>query len=175
MKAPFKLVNRSAAVVCCLIVALCAATVLASGGARAAPVDDNLAGLNTANGRLARDFVDLWFNQHKPEEAFDRYVSHDHYMNHAIYSASVNEPKTFEQEKQEEARVTPSGGSHFEFRQIIAQGSLVFMHIQVVHGAPDPGSELVVLLRIRDGKITDHWDLHAPLKADSAVFADLDR
>lgn len=96
-------------------------------------------------------------------------------MNHAVYSASVNEPKSFAQEKQEEARVTPSGGSHFDFKQIIVQGSLVFMHIHVVHAAPDPGNELVILLRIRDGKITDHWDLHAPLKADSAVFAGLDR
>lgn len=152
-----------------------ALAVLAGGAARAAPADDNLAGLDTVNGRLARDFVDLWFNQHKPEEAFDRYVSHDHYMNHAVYSASINQPKTFEQEKQEEARVTPCGGSHFDFKQIVVQGSLVFLHIQVVHAAPDPGSELVILLRIRDGKITDHWDLHAPLKPDSAVFADLDR
>jgi predicted SnoaL-like aldol condensation-catalyzing enzyme len=158
-----------------LFVALSAAAALAAGAAAAAPADDNLAGLETANGRLARDFVDLWFNQHKPEEAFDRYVSHDHYMNHAVYSASVNEPKSFEQEKQEESRATPSGGTHFDFKQIIVQGSLVFLHIQVVHAAPDPGSELVILLRIRDGKITDHWDLHAPLKPDSAVFAGLDR
>ncbi|MGA3156862.1 MAG: hypothetical protein ABSE43_04745 [Steroidobacteraceae bacterium] len=175
MTALVNLIKRSGSGVCWLTMTLCAAALLASAAVRAAPVDDNLAGLETANGRLARDFVDLWFNQRKPEEAFDRYVSHDHYMNHAIYSASVNEPKTFEQEKQEEARVTPSGGTRFEFRQIIAQGSLVFLHIQVVHAAPDPGSELVILLRIRDGKITDHWDLHAPLKADSAVFADLDR
>lgn len=168
-------IKRFGSGICCLIVTLCAAALLTPGAIRAAPVDDNLAGLDTPNGRLARDFVDLWFNQHKPEEAFDRYVSHDHYMNHAIYSASVNEPKSFEQEKQEESRATPSGGTRFEFRQIIAQGSLVFMHIQVVHAPPDPGSELVILLRIRDGKITDHWDLHAPLKADSAVFADLDR
>jgi predicted SnoaL-like aldol condensation-catalyzing enzyme len=160
---------------CALLLALCAALMPISGALSAEPADDNLAGLQTENGRLARDFVDLWFNQHKPEEAFDRYVSHDHYMNHAVYSASVNEPKSFEQEKREEARVTPSGGSRFDFKQIIVQGSLVFMHIHVIHAAPDPGNELVILLRIRDGKITDHWDLHAPLKPDSAVFAGLDR
>jgi len=167
--------SRSGLLLCSVLVALCASTVLSSSAAGAAPADDNLAGLETPNGRLARDFVDLWFNQHKPEEAFDRYVSHDNYMNHAVYSASVNEPKSFEQEKQEESRATPSGGTHFEFKQIIVQGGLVFMHIQVVHAAPDPGSELVILVRIRDGKITDHWDLHAPLKADSAVFAGLNR
>lgn len=158
-----------------LLLLMATALMLARSGASAAPPDDNLIGLQTENGRLARDFVDLWFNQHKPEEAFDRYVSHDHYMNHAVYSASVNEPKSFEQEKLEEARVTPSSRSHFEFEQIISQGGLVFMHIHVIHAAPDPGNELVILLRFRDGKITDHWDLHAPLKADSAVFAGLDR
>ena len=158
-----------------LVLLIGAALVLARGAVSAVPVDDNLIGLQTENGRLARDFVDLWFNQRKPEEAFDRYVSHDHYMNHAVYSASVNEPKTFEQEKLEEARATPSGGSHFEFEQIISQGGLVFMHIHVVHAAPDPGNELVILLRFQAGKITDHWDLHAPLKADSAVFTGLER
>lgn len=158
-----------------LTILMGALLVLSRGTVSAEPVDDNLIGLKTENGRLARDFVDLWFNQHKPEEAFDRYVSRDHYMNHAVYSASVNTPKTFEQEKLEEARATPSAGSHFEFEQIIAQGGLVFMHIHVVHAAPDPGNELIILLRFRDGKITDHWDLHAPLKADSAVFAELDR
>jgi predicted SnoaL-like aldol condensation-catalyzing enzyme len=168
-------VLRRTSMLCALSAVSCITLLLAGTTATAAPANDNLAGLQTENGRLARDFVDLWFNQHKPEEAFDRYVSHDNYMNHAVYSASVNEPKSFEQEKQEEARVTPSSGSHFDFKQIIVQGSLVFMHIHVVHAAADPGNELVILLRIRDGKITDHWDLHAPLKADSAVFAGLDR
>jgi len=169
------LIRRSGVWMSSIFIALCAVAAVASSATGAEPADDNLAGLETANGRLARDFVDLWFNQHKPEEAFERYVSHDNYMNHAVYSASVNQPKSFEQEKQEESRATPSGGTHFDFKQIIVQGSLVFMHIQVVHAAPDPGSELVILLRIRDGKITDPWDLHAPLKPDSAVFAGLDR
>ena len=68
---------RRASLLCAVSAVSCITLLLAGTTATAAPADDNLAGLQTENGRLARDFVDLWFNQHKPEEAFDRYVSHD--------------------------------------------------------------------------------------------------
>jgi predicted SnoaL-like aldol condensation-catalyzing enzyme len=144
------------------------------GAANAPPKDDNLIGLSTANGKLVYDFINLWFNDRKSDQAFDKYVSHDHYMNHAVYSASVDKHPTFEQEKADESRAMGDPSHKFEIKQLIAQGSLVFAHIHVV--VPDgPGNELVMILRVRDGKITDHWDLHEKLKPDSAVFADLDR
>jgi len=34
---------------------------------------------------------------------------------------------------------------------------------------------MVMILRIKDGKVVDHWDLHVPTNSDSVVFADLDR
>jgi predicted SnoaL-like aldol condensation-catalyzing enzyme len=148
----------------------------ASGGAAPA-TDDNMIGLTTPNGKLVYDFVNLWFNEHKTNEAFDRYVSKEHYMNHAVYDASVNKHPSFEEEKIAEARAVPPG-AHFEFKQLIAQGSLVIAHIHAFQDYSqknDPGDEMVMILRVRDGKIVDHWDLHTQLKADSAVFAGLDR
>lgn len=138
------------------------------------PKDDNLIGLSTPNGKLVYDFINLWFNDRKPDEAFDKYVSHDHYENHAVYSASVNKHPSFEQEKADESRAIGDPSHTFEIKQLISQGSLVFAHVHVV--VPDgPGNELVMILRVREGKITDHWDLHEKLKDDSAVFADLNR
>jgi len=139
------------------------------------PVDDNLIGLSTPNGRIAYEFIDLWFNQHKGADAWEKYVSHDNYMNHAVYSASTGKHPTFEEEKAEESRMGTNPALRFDIKQLISQGSLVFAHIHA-HSSPDnPGRELVMILRIRDGKITDHWDLHEALKEDSVVFSGLDR
>jgi len=150
-------------------------TAPAKPAAAAKPVDDNLIGLTTPNGKLVYDFIDLWFNQHQGAAAFDKYVSHDNYMNHAVYSASSSKHLTFEEEKAEEVRATSNPNLHFDVKQIVSQGSLVFVHIHA-HNAPDtPGRELIMILRVRDGKITDHWDLHDALKEDSVVFSGLDR
>ncbi|MFT3906207.1 MAG: nuclear transport factor 2 family protein [Steroidobacteraceae bacterium] len=154
------------------------ALVALAGGAvaadKTAPVDDNMIGLTTPNGKLVYDFINLWFNEHKGAEAFDKYVSHDNYMNHAVYNSSKNKHPSFEEEKAEEARIVPPNAK-FEFKQLIAQGSLVFAHIHASQGGPGPGDEMVMILRVRDGKITDHWDLHTELKEDSVVFEGLVR
>lgn len=136
--------------------------------------NDNMIGLTTPNGKLVYDFINMWFNEHKPAEAFDKYVSHDDYMNHAVYSAIKGKKKTFEEEKAEEAQATPATTT-FEFKQLISQGDLVFAHI-MVHTKSNPfGNELVEIIRVKNGKIVDHWDMHEKMKEDSAVFEGLDR
>lgn len=180
----------------------------------------NLIGLTTPNGKLAYNFIDMWFNEHKAEAAWDQYVARKGYMNHAVYNATkstVN--KTFEQEKAEEARAA-GPNSKFDIKQIVAQGNLVFVHIAATNGeggvgpatgmpatptaapanapaaggmspggAPPAGGmaaggpsgdgkgwdEMVMILRVKDGKIVDHWDMHVPTHSDSVVFEGLDR
>ena len=115
-----------------------------AGGAvaadKAAPVDDNMIGLTTPNGKLVYDFINLWFNEHKGAEAFDKYVSHDNYMNHAVYNSSKNKHPSFEEEKAEEARIVPPQAK-FEFKQ--AAGFRV--HPPEAVGPGDVGSERRVL------------------------------
>ncbi|MFT3905985.1 MAG: hypothetical protein QM718_06765 [Steroidobacteraceae bacterium] len=201
---------------------LCAATLgtLAATAAQAAqtPADiaaakadpnGNLVGLKTENGKLAYNFIDLWFNQHKQSEAWDTYVARKGYMNHAVNGANTGTVnRTYEEEKASEANV--GTGAHFDIKQIIAQGNLVFVHIAATRsgggvppagaapngavpgGAPagpgggppqgNPGSgdgagprELVMVLRIKNGKVVDHWDLHVATNSNSVVFTGLDR
>ena len=160
----------------------------------------NLVGLQTANGRLVYDFINLWFNEHQAEAAWDKYVARHGYMNHAVYNATTKTVNhTFAEEKAEEAR---AAGPHtvFKIKQLIAQGNLVFVHIAASRGeggvgaatgvpaaaAPAPGGpgvqgdgkgddEMVMILRVHHGKIVDHWDLHVPTNSDSVVFEGLDR
>lgn len=155
------------------LMVLGAVAVLTAAGPVCA-ADDNLIGLTEPNGKLAYDFINLWFNEHKPREAFDKYVSKTDYMNHTVYSATLKR-KTFEEEKEDEAKITPAK-ARFEIQQIIAQGPLVFIHIHAFGQPKDPdGDELVEILRIQDGKIVDHWDMWTAMKPDSAVFAGLHR
>jgi predicted SnoaL-like aldol condensation-catalyzing enzyme len=143
-----------------------------AGGAALATRYGNMIGLSTPNGRTAFAFDDLCFNQHKPEEAFDKYVSRDQYMNH---SRTTDVVQTFESEKAKEAAiVTPS--MHFKIEQIVAQGDLVVLHILATKDGGDKnGSELVQILRFRNGKVIDHWSFHVPLQDNSAVFTAMDR
>ena len=84
----------------------------------------------------------------------------------------------------------------------MAQGDLVFLHIVAKSQGPAPASaggapaaaappvtanpggmvadgkgpdEMMMILRVKDGMIVDHWDMHIPTNSNSVVFADLDR
>lgn len=63
----------------------------------------------------------------------------------------------------------------FDFKQILAQGDFVFVHIHAFDGQNPEGDEMVIVLRIKNGKVVDSWDIHAPLKKDSPVFDGLNR
>lgn len=136
-----------------------------------APVG-NFIGLSSANGRIAWDFIDLWFNQKQPGAAFDRYVAPTGYVNHAM--GKPGEVQTFEAQKAAESRIVPPG-SKFIFKQVISQGDLVVLHINAFPGGDTPGDELVEILRIRSGRVVDHWDLHVPAPAGSTVFDRMER
>lgn len=121
------------------------ALLLLAGGAQAqttaSPPDPNgnLIGLKTANGRLVYDFIDLWFNEHQAEAAWDKYVARHGYMNHAVYNATTKTVNhSFAEEKAEEAR---AAGPHtvFKIKQLIAEGNLVFVHIAASHGEGGQG------------------------------------
>ena len=158
-----------------IVATLAAGPALAQDAVTADQLNDpNLPGLQTANGRIVYDFITMWFNQDQPGKAFDTYVSRDNYMDHAVYSASTNKPQNFEEEKAAESRIT-SPGTKFTFEQMVAQGDLVISHILVTNKRNPAGNEMIEIEKVKDGKITDHWDIHVPLKPDSEVFTGLDR
>lgn len=102
--------------------------------------DGNLVGLKTANGKLAYDFINLWFNEHQAEAAWDKYVARHGYMNHAVYNATTKTVnRSFAEEKADEARAA-GPGTVFKIKQIVAQGNLVFVHIAASHGEGGQGA-----------------------------------
>jgi len=158
----------------CLIGVLATAPAMAGQPTADQLNDPNLSGLLTPNGRIVFDFLTLWFNDDQPGAAFDKYVSRDNYMDHAVYSASTSKKQSFDEEKAAESRIT-GPGIHFEFMQMVAQGDTVFSHIKVTNPRNPVGSEMIEIEKLKNGKITDHWDIHVPLKPDSEVFLGLNR
>lgn len=151
-------------------------TALAFGSAAQA-ADCDMQSKDNPNAKVALGWLDLAFNQHKMAEAFDKYISRDNYMNHSVYGASTTKKQSFEEQKAAELKAVPDG-ARFEFKQVMVQGDLVMVHIHAFANPPKAtqwGDEIIEILRVKDGKIIDHWDIHAPLKEDSMVFVGLDR
>lgn len=147
--------------------AVCALA-LAGASAWASGATD-MKGADTPNGRIVRDFVDMEFNQHKPAEAFDKYV-HKDYKNKYMGSPQVIENNNFEGQKAAEVRVfggPMSAQLSLQFKKIIASEDFVFVQ-GLARRAPDAtGDQIWMLFRLKDGKIIEHWDLHAELPANS--------
>lgn len=146
-----------------LLIAAFVTVLFAACAAHAASND--LIGLSTPNGKIAADMLNLWFNEHKPGEAFDKYVSRTDFTDH--YGKETSH--SFEQVRATEIKITGTN-LHFEIKQIIAQGDLVFAHIHVTNGKSELGNELVEIMRFKDGKMVEHWNIHTPLQVDAATF-----
>lgn len=148
-------------------VTACAITALLPPCVHAATEAEDMVGLTTRNGKLAAEMLDLWFNQTKPGEAFDKFVSRTDFTDHYGKNTSTH---AFEQVKASETKMT-TPDIHFEIKKLVAQGDLVFAHILVTSPRTGQyGNELIEIMRFKDGKMTEHWDMHVPLQQDAKQF-----
>jgi predicted SnoaL-like aldol condensation-catalyzing enzyme len=139
-----------------------AALSLVSASALASGATD-MKGAETPNGKVVRAFLDMEMAQHKPAEAFDKYVSKD-YKNKYMGSATAIQDNNFAGQRAAEEKVF--GGNSkitIEIKKMVAADDFVF--VQAL-GKQDPnakgGDQLWMLFRLKDGKIVEHWDIHSP-------------
>lgn len=115
------------------------------------------------NKRAAVEYVDLAFNQGRPEEAVARYQG-PMYIQHNPMAADGAEPfiafvKSFKGEFPE---------SRYEVKRVIAEGDLVVLHAHVTNSPDDRGVAVVDILRFEDGRAVEHWDVIQPIPETSA-------
>lgn len=55
-----------------------------------------------------------------------------------------------------------------EIMRSAADGDLVWLHVHSTEGDDDPGSAVVDIFRVDDGKIVEHWDVIQPVPDKSA-------
>jgi predicted SnoaL-like aldol condensation-catalyzing enzyme len=101
-------------------------------------------------------FWNLAFNEHKPVEAAKLYLAKD-YIQHNPHVASGREAfikafKNFYKDKKN-LKITT------QIKRVIAEDDLVVLHIKKTDHAKDRGTAGVDIFRVKDGKITEHWDV----------------
>ena len=100
-------------------------------------------------------FYDLAFNQHKVQEAADKYIG-DVYLQHNPMVADGKE--AFVKGIGGFVSQAPQARSHI--KRAIAEGDLVVLHIQSQPTPDSLGSAVVDIFRFdENGKIVEHWDV----------------
>ena len=88
------------------------------------------------NKRIALAFVDLALNKKQPQKAADLYLR-DPYIQH---NPQITNGKV-------------------DFKRAIADGDLVMIHSRLTTSATDRGTAVADIVRFRNGKIVEHWDV----------------
>ena len=122
------------------------------------PKEDAVADLET-NKRTVVEYYELAFNEHKPEEAVERYVGSE-YIQHN--PQAPDGPEAFI------AFVNAFPEISVDIRRVIAEGDLVVTHGVVKYTADDRGTVAVDIFRLEDGKVVEHWDVLQPWPEESA-------
>jgi predicted SnoaL-like aldol condensation-catalyzing enzyme len=55
-----------------------------------------------------------------------------------------------------------------EVKRLVAEGDLVMAHVHGVRVPGQPGTAIVDVFRLRDGRIVEHWDVMQPVPDESA-------
>ena len=114
------------------------------------------------NKKLVRDFYDLAFNQHQPKKAAELYLS-EVYVQHNPHVATGRQAfiDAFSGEKADD----PSKNI---FKRFIAEDDLVVLHSHKIAKPGDRGVAGIDIFRVKNGKITEHWDVNQPIPEKSA-------
>ena len=111
------------------------------------------------NKRTVVEYYELAFNEHKPEEAVEKYVG-SQYIQHN--PQAPDGPEAFV------AFVNAFPEISVDIRRVIAEGDLVVTHGVVKSAADDRGTVAVDIFRLEDGKVVEHWDVLQPWPEESA-------
>ncbi len=115
------------------------------------------------NKAMAKEFFELAFNKHQPAKAAQKYLSED-YIQHNPHAATG--PKPFIQFFESFFKQHPK--FRMTIKRIIAEGDLVVVHSHAQETDSDPGSAVVDIMRVKNGKFAEHWDVIQEVPEKSA-------
>ncbi|WP_416414352.1 nuclear transport factor 2 family protein [Pantoea sp. App145] len=121
-----------------------------------------------ANREVVIKFYELFFNEHNVAEASE--LVSDNYRQHNPHVPDGKKPFVeffsdfFKHNPQSHARIVRSA----------TDGDLVWLHVHSTNGEKDRGRSVVDIFKVKNGKITEHWDViqNVPEKAanDNTMF-----
>ncbi len=114
------------------------------------------------NKRLAKECLDMIFNQHDPQQAIAKYLS-PHYRQHNPEAGDG--PQGVLEYALPFIRANPD--MRMDFKRVIAEGDLVAVHSHLIPNHSDIGRAVVDIFRVEDGKLAEHWDVIEPVARQS--------
>ena len=114
------------------------------------------------NKKLVVEFYNKVFQDHDVDAALT-YLTED-YKQHNPMAATGR--KAFMDIFRSYFKAFPDARS--EIKRVAADGDLVFLHVHAKMNKTDRGSAVVDILRVRDGKIVEHWDVIQAIPEKSA-------
>lgn len=106
------------------------------------------------NKRLAKECLDMIFNQHKPAQAVAQYIGanyRQHNPDAADGPQGVIAYATSYIKANPQLRMT--------FKRIIAEGDYVAVHSHLKPNPQHRGESIVDIFRVENGKLVEHWDV----------------
>ena len=110
--------------------------------------------MSEANKKLVQDFLNLAFNEKRPEEAVATYL-HPGYIQHNPHSPTG----AAESGKFLAGFVGQFPLLRLDFKRVLADGDHVITHCHMRLTPESRGSAVVDIVRLQDGKIIEHWDV----------------
>jgi len=126
---------------------------LAFNGTAAAQSKPRDLATEEANRALVIEFYDLFFNQHKVDEAA-KVVAED-YKQHNPTVPDGKEP--FVSYYRDFFKQTPKSGVRVVRSAV--DGDIVWLHVHSTNNEHDRGEAVIDIFRVRDGLIVEHWDV----------------
>lgn len=106
------------------------------------------------NKQLAKNCLDMIFNQHKPEQAVAQYLA----ANYRQHNPDAQDgPQGVIAYATAYIKLNPHLKT--EFKHVIAEGDMVAVHSHLKLNPSDTGTAVVDIFRVQNGKLAEHWDV----------------
>ncbi len=115
------------------------------------------------NKRLAKECLDMIFNQKNPAQAVAQYVGSTYRQHNPD---APDGPQGIVAYATPYIKANPK--LYMEFKRIIAEGDLVVIHSHLWRNPGDRGESIVDIFRVEDSKLVEHWDVVQPVPASAA-------
>jgi predicted SnoaL-like aldol condensation-catalyzing enzyme len=115
------------------------------------------------NKRLAKECLDMIFNQKDPSAAVAKYIS-PNYRQHNPHAPDGPDGVI----EYASGYIKANPNLRLEFKRFIAEGDLVAVHSFLKPNSADLGRSVVDIFRVENGRLAEHWDVMQPVPLQTA-------
>jgi predicted SnoaL-like aldol condensation-catalyzing enzyme len=117
----------------------------------------------STNKKVAKNCLDMIFNQKKPTQAVAQYIAPNYRQHNPNALDGPDGVIAFAT-----SYLKDNPELTMDFKRIIAEGEYVVIHSHQKRNPKDRGDAVVDIFRVQDGKLVEHWDVIQPVPANSA-------